>query len=148
MPNANNKDSDQPAHLRSLISIFVVRCLDNIIPWVSISKISSLHLASVAVHASFESYLVENHKGRFSCDEAHVSWSCGSEPVHYKEMLGQLAQSAAHLTAIQEVTSLCLGPAGHITFLEIGHEIIFMSILSLQLIQAGQLSVTGKRMCT
>ena len=28
MPFANNKDADQPAHLRSLISIFVVRSLD------------------------------------------------------------------------------------------------------------------------
>ena len=26
----NNKDTDQPAHLRSLISIFFVRCLDSI----------------------------------------------------------------------------------------------------------------------
>ena len=28
MPYANNKCADQPAHLRSLISAFVVRCLD------------------------------------------------------------------------------------------------------------------------
>ena len=48
LPYANNKGADQPAHLRSLISTFVVRCLDNIIPLASISKISSLHLASVA----------------------------------------------------------------------------------------------------
>ena len=32
--------------------------------------------------------------------------------------------------------------------LEIGHEIIFTAILSLPLIQEGQLSVTGERMCT
>ena len=42
MPYANNKDADQPAHLRSLISAFVVRCLDSTIPLVSIPKISSL----------------------------------------------------------------------------------------------------------
>ena len=30
MTYANNKGVDQPAHLRSLISIFVVRCLDSI----------------------------------------------------------------------------------------------------------------------
>ena len=34
------------------------------------------------------------------------------------------------------------------SFVEIGHEIISMAILSLPLIQVGQLSVTGKRMCT
>ena len=51
MPYANNKGADQPAHPRSLISAFVVRCLDNIIPLVSISEISSLYLASVAAQA-------------------------------------------------------------------------------------------------
>ena len=42
LPYANNKGADQPAHPRSLISAFVIRCLDSIIPLVSISKISSL----------------------------------------------------------------------------------------------------------
>ena len=51
MPYANNKGTDQPAHSRSLISAFVVRCLDSIIPLVSISEISSLCLASVASQA-------------------------------------------------------------------------------------------------
>ena len=32
MPYANNKGADQPVHPRSLISAFVVRCLDSIIP--------------------------------------------------------------------------------------------------------------------
>ena len=36
------------AHSCSLISTFVVRCLYSIVPLVSISKISSLYLASVA----------------------------------------------------------------------------------------------------
>ena len=45
---ANNKGADQPAHPRSLISAFIVRCLDSIMPLVSISGISSLYLASVA----------------------------------------------------------------------------------------------------
>ena len=52
MPYANNKGADQPAHPRSLISAFVVRCPDNIIPLVSISEISSIHQASVAAQAS------------------------------------------------------------------------------------------------
>ena len=36
----------------------------------------------------------------------------------------------------------------HITFIEIDHEIIYAVILPLLLIQEGQLSVTGKSMCT
>ena len=48
LPYANNKSTNQPAHPPSLISAFVVRCLDSINPLVSISKMSSLYLASVA----------------------------------------------------------------------------------------------------
>ena len=61
MPNANNKGADQPAHMRGLISAFVC-CLDSIILLVSISEISSLYLASVAVHA----------EDKFSDDTAHI----------------------------------------------------------------------------
>ena len=42
MPYVNNKGADQPTHPRSLISTFVVWCLDSIIPPVSLSKISNL----------------------------------------------------------------------------------------------------------
>ena len=52
MSYANNKGADQPVHPCSLISTFVVRCLDSIIPLVSISKFSSLYLASMAAQAS------------------------------------------------------------------------------------------------
>ena len=72
MPYANNKGTDQPAHLRNLISAFVVHCLDSIIPLVSISEISSLHRASVAAQTKFVSYLVANPKDRFSHDVIHV----------------------------------------------------------------------------
>ena len=51
MSYANNKGADQPAHLRSLISAFVVYCLDSIISLDSIAVISRLKLASVAVQA-------------------------------------------------------------------------------------------------
>ena len=44
----NNQDTDQPAHLRSLISVFVIRCLDSSIPVFAMSKVSRLWLASVA----------------------------------------------------------------------------------------------------
>ena len=40
MPYVNNKGADQPVHLRSLISTFVVCSLDSIISLVSKSKIS------------------------------------------------------------------------------------------------------------
>ena len=52
MPYAINKGTDQSAHPRSLISAFVVRCLDSIISLVSISETSSLYIASVAAQAS------------------------------------------------------------------------------------------------
>ena len=51
LPYANNKGADQPAHPCSLISAFVIYCLDGIISLVSISKISSLLLVSVAEQA-------------------------------------------------------------------------------------------------
>ena len=51
MPYANNKGADQPAHPRSLISTFVVHCLDRIIPILAKSKIPRLQLASVAEQA-------------------------------------------------------------------------------------------------
>ena len=38
MPYANNKYADQSAHSRSLISIFIIHCLDSIIPLLAISK--------------------------------------------------------------------------------------------------------------
>ena len=40
MPYANNKGADQPAHPHSLISTFVVRCLDSMICILAISKVS------------------------------------------------------------------------------------------------------------
>ena len=42
MSYANNKGADQPVHLRSLISTFVVHCLDSIISLDSIAEISRL----------------------------------------------------------------------------------------------------------
>ena len=51
MSYANNKGADQPAHPHSLISAFVVRCLDSIISLESIVEVSRFKLASVAAHA-------------------------------------------------------------------------------------------------
>ena len=52
MSYVNNKGADQPAHLRSLISAFVVGCLDSIISLDSIAEISRVKLSSVAAQAS------------------------------------------------------------------------------------------------
>ena len=66
MPYVNNKGADQPALPRSLISVFVVRCLDTC--WSRNFKT----LASLCSWADrFESYLVENPEDRFSRDMAH-----------------------------------------------------------------------------
>ena len=65
MPYANNKGADQPAHPRSLISTFVVRCLNSIMSLVSISEISSLYLASEAEQAGLSLTLSENPKTGF-----------------------------------------------------------------------------------
>ena len=51
MSYANKKGADQPAHPRSQISAFVVRCLDSIISLDSVAEISTLYLASVAAQA-------------------------------------------------------------------------------------------------
>ena len=44
IPYANNKGADQPVHPRILISIFVVRCLNSIIPVVAISSYTFFNL--------------------------------------------------------------------------------------------------------
>ena len=54
-------------HPRSLISAFIVRCLDSIIPLLAILKVSRLWLALVAEQT--RSYLVANPEDRFSRDE-------------------------------------------------------------------------------
>ena len=45
---ANNKDADQPAHSRSLISAFVIRLLERIILSLATSEISNFYLISIA----------------------------------------------------------------------------------------------------
>ena len=72
MSYANNKGADQPAHLRSLISAFVVRCLDSLMSLVSVTKISSLMLASVAEQACLSLTWSETPEDMFSHDEAHL----------------------------------------------------------------------------
>ena len=69
---AINKGADQPAHPRSLISAFVLRCLDSIIS-LSFLMCNFKTLASLWSWAGwFESYLVANPEDRFSRDEAQL----------------------------------------------------------------------------
>ena len=56
----------------SLISAFVVRCLDSIIPLLVIAEISSLLLVSVAEQAGLSLTWSETPKTGFSRDEAHT----------------------------------------------------------------------------
>ena len=74
MPYANNKDADQPAHRRSLISAFVVRCLDSIIPLLAIADISRPLLVSSAEQASLSLTWSQTLEDRFYMyrDVAHV----------------------------------------------------------------------------
>ena len=72
MSYANNKGADQPAHPRSLISAFIVGCLDSVMSLVSVTKISSLMLASVAEQASLSLTWTETPEDTFSRDEDHM----------------------------------------------------------------------------
>ena len=69
---ANNNGAVQPAHPRSLISAFIVRCLDSIMSLVSVTKISSLTLASVAEQSGLSLTLSETPEDTFSNDEAQL----------------------------------------------------------------------------
>ena len=51
VPYANNKGADQPAHPGSLISAFVIHCLESVICIVAISTFPRLLLAAVAEQA-------------------------------------------------------------------------------------------------
>ena len=73
---ANNKDADQPVHLRSLISIFVIRCLDTMMPLVSISEISSLYLVPVAAQTSLCPTWSETLEDMFSRDVDQLISGC------------------------------------------------------------------------
>ena len=86
MPTANNKGADQPAHPRSLISTFVVHCLDGTIFLDSISEISSRGCTGW-----FVSYLVANPKDRFSRDEAQFMTDlCRTWILDYRDSFSSL----------------------------------------------------------
>ena len=71
MPYANNNGADQPAHPRSVISAFVVRCLDNIISSFYIRNLKPLS-SFCSWAGRFESDSFTNSKDRFSRDVAQI----------------------------------------------------------------------------
>ena len=60
------------AHSHSLISAFVVRCLDSVMSLVSVTKISSLMLASEAEQVILSLTSLEPPEDTFSHGEAHM----------------------------------------------------------------------------
>ena len=56
----NNKDADQPAHLRSLISAFIIHLFESSISKLATSKISIISLVSVAGDTGFSPALLES----------------------------------------------------------------------------------------
>ena len=103
MPYANNKDADHP---RSLISIFVNRCLDSILPAVSISGISSLKLASVAVQAGLYPTWSQTPKDWFSGGVAQYD-SCDTIENHnFSQALPYLKYQSLEISG-SEVLFFC-----------------------------------------
>ena len=72
LPYVNNKDADQLEHPSSLIRAFVVHCLGSVMSLVSVTKITSLMLVSVAEQAILSLTWLETAEGRFSRDEAQI----------------------------------------------------------------------------
>ena len=81
---ANKKGADQLARPRSLISAFVVHCLDSVMSLVSVTTISSLMLASVAEQASLSLTWSETPEDTFSHDEARLYSFCLQMETFYK----------------------------------------------------------------
>ena len=71
MSYANNKGADQTAHLRSLISAFVVRCLDSIIS-IFYSRNFKTLAVSVAEQAALCLAWSETPEDTFCHDEAPI----------------------------------------------------------------------------
>ena len=99
MPYANNKGGDQPAHPHSLISAFVVRCLDSIMPLVSISEISSFFLASVAAQAGLSVTWSETPKTGFLV--AGLILCCSTECLKRHELMSLVMRKTGLLDQVR-----------------------------------------------
>ena len=71
MPYANNKGADQPAHPHSLISAFVVHCLDNEMPILAKCKISRNPAVCVAEKADLSLTWSQTTEDRFPRKVTH-----------------------------------------------------------------------------
>ena len=93
-PYANNKGADQPMRPCSLISAFVVRCLDSKISLVSVCKISSLKLASEAKQTSLSLIWLKTPKTGFL-----VTWLiCDSTDDHDRTPQNECWRDISSLT--------------------------------------------------
>ena len=89
MPYANTKCADQPAHSRSLISAFVLRCLGSITSSFYIRNFKPIY-SFCGCAGRFKSSLVANPEDRFSRDKAHfekvplvyIQTYCSSTATH------------------------------------------------------------------
>ena len=72
MLHAKNKGTHQPAHQHSLISAFVVRCLDRIMLVPAESKMPRLKLVSLAEQAILSLIWLYTSEDRVSCDVAQI----------------------------------------------------------------------------
>ena len=72
MPYANKKGADQPVHLHSLISTFVVRCLDSIMSLASIFALTGLQPSSVAEQAGLSRNWSQTPEDKISRDVAQM----------------------------------------------------------------------------
>ena len=72
---ANNTGADQPAHLRSLISAFVIRFLESIICKLATGEITIFQLVSITEETGLKQALSKTPEDRFSRNEAHITGS-------------------------------------------------------------------------
>ena len=100
MPYANNKGADQPAQAHSLISAFVVGCLDSIISPVSNHNFMPLS-CFCGCAGQFESYLVANTEDRFSRNKAHIVCERKMKAL---TRLGSLPDAQARLSLQASIT--------------------------------------------
>ena len=70
--HANNKGEDQPAHPRSLISTFVVHCLDSLYMYTWYIQSFKILVSFCSWAGWFDSYLVKNPQRQFSRAVAHM----------------------------------------------------------------------------
>ena len=72
MSYANNKGADQPAHLRSVISTFVVHCLDSMIGILALATVWRLQPVSEVEQAGLSLTWSKIPEDTFSRDVAHM----------------------------------------------------------------------------